>query len=175
MKKLFLFFLVISFVACSGGVEKYAGAINGVASNWESTTETFTGFVENLNSEKEKFNKIKSEMTVPEDASEDMMTKLKGMMSTFAEQGNVFSKLTEQTNGFAKEWQEKSKDLTALKEGLEAGKIEGDVQAKIDGLSDMISTAKEKVGGWEEMLAGASKQISSIYQQYQEMTAAQEG
>ncbi|MBK9582798.1 MAG: hypothetical protein IPO48_13075 [Saprospiraceae bacterium] len=45
-------------------------------------------------------------------------------------------------------WTEKAGAVTALKDGLAAGKIEGDVAAQIADLSGLVTQAGEKVTSW---------------------------
>src|SRR5690606_27253924 len=52
-------------------------------------------------------------------------------------------------NDFVKTWTEKSAEVTALKDGLAAGKLEGDVTAKLADLNGMVTTATENLANWQ--------------------------
>lgn len=172
--------LAITIASCSGGVGKYADAINGLSGDWNATTETVTALVSNVTEATANWNKMKGEMALPEGVTvaEEDAAKLNALRTNYAQVGEGFGGLNNDLATFVNEWTEKAKGLTELTEGLAAGKIEGDVQAKIDGLKGTIEDAKTKAGSWQETLGQLTQQATNIFQQYQSAVSsmtAQEG
>lgn len=160
--------LAITFASCNS-VGKYADAINSLSEDWNATTESVTALVSNVTEATANWNKMKGEMTIPEgvEVAEEDAAKLNALRSNYAEVGEGFGGLNNDLATFVNDWTEKAKGLTELQEGLAAGKIEGDVQAKIDGLKSTVEDAKTKVASWQETIGQLVQQATNIFQQYQ--------
>ena len=159
--------LALSFASCNS-VAKYADSINALSTDWDATTESVTSLVSSVSDATQNWNKMKGEMTLPEgvEASEEDAAKLSSLMQTFTGLGEGFGGMNSDLSAFVNDWTEKAKGLTELKDGLAAGKIEGDVQAKIDGLTGTVEEAKGKVTSWTESLGQMVEQATNTYNQY---------
>lgn len=60
-------------------------------------------------------------------------------------------------------WSEKSEEVTALKDGLDSGKLEGDVDARIADLRTMITTANENLTSWKAEYATIKGNVDSAF------------
>ena len=61
----------------------------------------------------------------------------------------AYAPLQQSINDFATTWTEKSAAVTALKDGLAAGKIEGDVTAQLAELGGLVTTANDNLKAWQ--------------------------
>lgn len=175
MKNLLLFVLPLVLFSCKSGVEAHRAAIEELGTNWDAATTAVTGFAEGLTAEVNSFNSV-SEMTA---LGEDAAKMLKGdAAAKYAEAAKAFTDATAgygaiqaELNDFVGMWTEKSAAVNALKEGLAAGKIEGDVAAQVAELSGLVSKANEGLAGWQAKQAevkaaseAAAETLKSVYE-----------
>lgn len=152
MKKLFLFALPLLMISCKG-VEQYRAGIEELSGNWDNTTKAITDFSGMVSSDLTNYTqalagvkldeavamKLKPEQTAAWDAAQKAVTDALGAYAPF-----------QQTiNDFVTTWTEKSAAVTALKDGLAAGKIEGDVTAQLAELGGMVTTANDNLKAWQ--------------------------
>jgi hypothetical protein len=151
MKKLFLFALPLLLISCKG-VEQYRAGIEELSGNWDNTTKAVTDFSGMVSSDLTNYTKalagvqldemtakkLKPEQTSAWTAAQKAVTDALG----------AYAPLQQNINDFVKTWSEKSADLTALKDGLAAGKIEGDVTAKLAELGGLVTTANDNLTAW---------------------------
>ena len=142
MKKLFLFALPLLLISCKG-VEQYRAGIEELSGNWDNATKALTDFsgtvttdmtnyqaaLTSMNLDESVTKKLKPEQTAAWDAAK------KGVEDALGAYGPFQQKV----NDFIKTWSEKSAEVTALKDGLAAGKIEGDVNANLADLGAMVT------------------------------------
>ena len=84
------------------------------------------------------------------------VSKLKGEAATkwndataaYKAASDAYAPVQAELSDFVTMWTEKGAGVTALKDGLAAGKIEGDVAAQIAELSGLVTQATEKVTAW---------------------------
>jgi hypothetical protein len=152
MKKLFLFALPLLLISCKG-VEQYRAGIEELSGNWDNTTKAvtdFSGMVSNdltgytqalagVQLDEMVAKKLKPEQTAAWDAAQKAVTDALG----------AYAPLQTTINDFVKTWTEKSAAVTALKDGLAAGKIEGDVTAQLADLGAMVTTANDNLKAWQ--------------------------
>ena len=72
-----------------------------------------------------------------------------GLLQPAADAIKAYEPFQQTINDFSTTWTEKSADLTALKDGLAAGKLEGDVAAKTAELNSLVTTATENLANWQ--------------------------
>ncbi|MEN0006801.1 MAG: hypothetical protein AAF798_21785 [Bacteroidota bacterium] len=175
MKKVFLSLVLVSFFACNN-VAQYAEAIGTLSSDWESTTQLVTALTGKISGAQEMLSGLQGQMNLTDEVkgllSEDQLGLVTQYITQFGGFNDVIGNLSSEVFGFVGNWQEKAKDLEALTSGLEAGKIEGDIQAKIAGLSTMVTEAKGKVAGWEETLSGTTSKAQSVFGQFKSIIDA---
>lgn len=159
MKKLLFIALPLFVFSCKPGVEAFRAQIEELATNWDNTTKTVTEFATSLTTEISGLTNAASSMTL----SEDVLKGLKPEMATeYADATTAFSAATAaygpiqaELGEFTKMWVEKTATVNALKDGLAAGKIEGDVKMQIADLTALIAQAGEKLAGWQNKQAEA--------------------
>jgi len=152
MKKLFLFALPLLMISCKG-VEQYRAGIEELSGNWENTTKLITDFqgmvsgdltgytkaLAGVNLDEMVASKLKPEQTAAWEAAQKAVTDALG----------GYAPLQQTINDFVATWTEKSAAVTALKDGLSAGKIEGDVPAQLADLGSMVTTAGDNMKAWQ--------------------------
>ena len=152
MKKLLLFALPLLMISCKG-VEQYRAGIEELSGNWDNTTKAVTEFSGTVSSDLTNYTqalagvkldemvakKLKPEQTAAWDAANKAVTDALG----------AYAPLQQNINDFVATWTEKSASVTALKDGLAAGKIEGDVTAQLADLGGMVTTANDNLKAWQ--------------------------
>lgn len=152
MKKLILFALPLLMISCKG-VEQYRAGIEELAGNWDTTTKAVTDFSGMVSSDLTNYTKalagvqldemtakkLKPEQTAAFEAAQKAVTDALG----------GFAPLQQNINDYVATWTEKSAKVTALKDGLAAGKIEGDVAAQLTELTADVATANENLKAWQ--------------------------
>ncbi len=153
MKKLFfLFALPLLLVSCKG-VEQYKAGIDELATDWDQTTTAITDFSGMVSADLTKYTQSLSDMQLDETAA----AKLKPEQTEALDQAKMavvnalgaYPPLQKNIQEFVSTWTDKSAAVTALKDGLAAGKIEGDVPAQISELSGLVTTANENLTSWK--------------------------
>lgn len=171
MKNLLAIAVFALFLSSCNNVAKYAESINGLSTNWDAATNAATELVNKVNEAQEIFNNNKAQMAIPEgmEVPEEQAAQLNNLKNQYMGYGEQFSAISSEVSGFVSSWQEKAQEMTALKDGLAAGKIEGDVQAKVDELKGQVEEATTKVGTWSEQLEGLKTTATETYNQYKSM------
>jgi hypothetical protein len=153
MKKLLLFALPLFLFSCKSGVESHRMAIEELGTNWDAATTAVTGFSEGLTKDMTSYTEAAASMMLDSAAT----VALKGDAATkWAEATAAYKTATTdayapvqaELNEFVTMWTEKTASVTALKDGLAAGKIEGDIAAQVADLSGLVTQANEKVTSW---------------------------
>ena len=175
MQKFFLFaVLTFVFASCSN-VGKYADAINSLSGEWDSTTGAVVALSEKITTAQSSWNAMQSAMAVTdqmkETLGEDVLGQVTELVAGNAGISSQFGDLSKGVFEFVSNWEEKGKLLTGLKDGLAAGKLEGDPQATIDELTGLVAQGKENLGGWEDTLAGAQSAAQAAMARFTELTS----
>lgn len=152
MKKLLFLALPLLLFSCKG-VEQYRAGIEELAGNWDSTTTTITDFSGMVSAELTKYTNSFAAMQ-PDEATlaglkPEQKSAIESTRMAVVEALKGYPALQKNIKEFVDTWTEKSETLTSLKDGLAAGKIEGDVTAKLSELSGMVTTANENVETWK--------------------------
>ena len=157
MKKLFLFALPLLMISCKG-VEQYRAGIEELSGNWDNTTKSVTDFAGMVSGDLTNYTKALAGVSLDEMTAKKLKPE---QVSAFqaAQKGVTdalggYAPLQQSINDFVKTWSEKSADVTALKDGLAAGKIEGDVTAKLAELGGLVTTAGENLTAWQGTYGG---------------------
>lgn len=171
MKNLLVFLLPMLLIVSCDNIAKHKTAIEELGSKWDETSASVSSFSTMLNGFVNAQNKEIAGFNI----SEEVMKKLSpemlesfegaksGLMESIASFGPLQSSLGELTQG----WSEKAADVQALKDGLAAGKIEGDVAAQVASLTDYMTGATEQFSGLQESFnsaKAASEEKSSAAQ-----------
>lgn len=153
MKKLLLIALPLFVFSCKPGVESHRGAIEELSTSWDSATAAVTEFSNSLtgdiNGYTENATALMLDSVTSASLKGDVATKWAEATSAFkATTSDAYAPVQNELNDFITMWTAKAGEITALKDGLAAGKIEGDVAAKIADLSSLVTQANEKVAAW---------------------------
>ena|SRR5687767_9771996 len=156
MKNLFIFLLPLLLLACKG-VEQHRGAIEELSGNWDATTKAITDFQAEVSNEFTAYTQALAALH-PDDMTRAKMTPVQvsaweASQKTVTDALGAYAPLQKTVSDFVATWSEKSQEVTALKDGLTAGKIEGDVDAKLTELNAMIATANENLAAWKAQYA----------------------
>lgn len=157
MKKLFLFLLpAVLLIACNS-VEKHRAPIEQLSTNWDATTKAITDFQAQVSGDLTTYTQALASVQ-PDDATRAKMTPDKVIVweasqKTVTDALGAYAPLQKTVNDFVVTWTEKSAEVTALRDGLAKGKLEGDVDEKIAELNAMIATANENLNAWKASYA----------------------
>jgi hypothetical protein len=159
MKKLFLLLLPVVLFSCGKGVEQYRAGIEGLAADWDATSTAVTDFTNTLNGDLSSFSQLAGSLRLSEDVQKklkpEQATQWQAAQTAFTQALQAFAPIRTQVAEFTKAWGEKAPEVQALKDGLAAGKLEGDVTAQIAGLTTLVTQAKESLTGWQTAHAAA--------------------
>ena len=152
MKKVLLFALPLFLFSCKSGVDAHKTAIEGLGTSWDAATTAVTGFSESLTKDITSYTESASAMMLDSTAAAalkgDAATKWAEATAAYKAASEGYAPVQTELNDFVTMWTEKAAGVTALKDGLAAGKIEGDVAAQIAELSGLATQATEKVASW---------------------------
>lgn len=138
--------------ACKG-VEQHRGNIEQLSANWDNTTKAVTDFQAMVSADLTNYTKALAAVQ-PDEASRakmkpEQVIAWEASQKTVTDALGAYAPLQQTINDFVATWSAKSAEVTALKDGLQSGKIEGDVDAKIAELNAMIATANENLNAWK--------------------------
>ncbi len=153
MKNLLLLALPLFLFSCKPGVEAHKVAIEELGTNWDAATAAVTGFSESLTKDVTGYTEAATSMILTEEAAKalkpDVAAKYAEATAAYkAATVEAYAPVQTELNDFVTMWTEKAAAVTALKDGLAAGKIEGDVAAQIAELSGLVTQGTEKVTAW---------------------------
>ena len=181
MKKVIAFAAFAVLLAACSNVGKYKPMIEELSANWDNTTSSVTDFVNQVTtvqSDMASMNKdLNVDAAVMENWDEATQSQFSQIQSTASTSMKNLSGLSSEVDAFMTSWQEKSQELQALKDGLETGKLEGDVQGKIASLTAAANDASSKLEGWQTKLAeinasaANAKQMLADFMQNTESTS----
>lgn len=171
MKKLFFFLLPLLVLSCKG-VEQYRAGIEELSGNWDTATKAVTEFSDMVSSDLTNYTKAMAAMQIDEATAKklkpaqvsDWDAAQKGVTDALS----AYAPIQKTVGDFVKTWTEKAADVTALKDGLAAGKIDGDVTAKLTDLTAMVTSANENLTAWkasyDTVKNGASAALTNLQQ-----------
>jgi len=173
MKKLFLFALPLVLLVACKGVEQYRAGIEELSGSWDTTTKAITDFSAMVSNDMTSYTQTAASLPAIDDATAKKMKPEQTAAIEAARKGvtdalSAYAPLQQTINDFVKTWSEKSAEVTQLKDGLAAGKIEGDVSAKLTELNAMVATGNENLKAWEASYAtvkgGAESALAALKQ-----------
>lgn len=156
MKKLFLFALPLLMISCKG-VEQYRAGIEELSGNWDTTTTAVTDFAGMVSTDLTNYTQALAGVAVDDATAKKMkpeqVAAVDAAKKAATDALGAYAPLQQSINDFVKMWSEKSAEVTALKDGLAAGKVEGDVAGKLTELGNMVTTANENLTAWKASYA----------------------
>jgi len=172
MKNLFFFLLPLLLIACKG-VDQYRAPIEELSGNWDTTTKAITDFQAQVSSELTSYTQALAKMQ-PDDATKmkltpDQVGAWENSQKAVTDALGAYAPMQKTINDFVQTWSEKSAEVTALKDGLAAGKIEGDVNAKITELNAMVATGNENLTAWRASYATVKSSVDASFNALQQL------
>lgn len=159
MKKLLFLLLPVVLFSCGKGVEQHRASIETLATDWDATTSAVTEFQNTLNGDLSSFSQLAGSLRLGDDVKmklkPEQVAQWDASQGAFTQALQGFAPIRTQVAEFSKAWGEKAVEVQALKDGLAAGKLEGDVNAKVAELSALVAQAKEQLAGWQAAHAAA--------------------
>lgn len=161
MKKLFFLSLIAITVFSCKNVEQYKAGIEELGTKWDATTAAVTEFSTMVDASTAAFNANFDSLGV----DSVYMSKLKGAdldkvkmaVEAYKTSGAGLTEISTKLAEAKTAWEAKAGEVTALKDGLAAGKLEGDVTAKIAELTNFIATNDTTLTSLKENLAKISE------------------
>ncbi len=165
MKNLIVLLLLASIFSCTNGVESHRASIEELATNWAAATTSVTDFGASVQAAATAQTEKVAAMAIDEAA----FAKLKPEQQTQVTDAKMaaeaatsgFTSILSEVGTFVSDWTTKGAKVTALTEGLAAGKIEGDVTAQIAELTGMITDATGSLETWKTALSAAQATCDS--------------
>jgi len=167
MKRLLIYSFALLFItACDPGVEKYRSEIEGLSSDWEEVSTSITTLLEMIQSTKTNWQTKLDQMSLTDETkakiSEDNLSKLDSLKSTYADFGPQVDGMYSQIQKFAGNWGEQQSQLETLTAGLQEGNIEGDIPGKIQQVKENIDAAKEKMDNWQTTFEALEDELDKV-------------
>jgi hypothetical protein len=166
MKKLFLFALPLVLLVACKGVEQYRPGIEELSGSWDNTTKAITDFSVKVSNDMTAYTQAAASMPALDEATAKKLKPEQTAAIQTAQKGvtdalSQFAPLQQTINDFVTTWSAKSADVTALKDGLAAGKIDGDVAGKLTELNALVATGNENLKAWEASYATIKSNVES--------------
>ncbi len=175
MKNLFAIALPLVFLVACNSVEKHRAGIETLATQWDETTNQVTEFAGTVQAEQASFQQNLAGLVVAEDAmakvKEDKKNLVTEAYASFQNAGASYASISAEIGNFVATWTEKAAEVNALKEGLAAGKLEGDVAAKVAELTTTATEASAQLTTWKEQLEATKSAVAAQQTQYQTVVA----
>ena len=164
MKKVLTFVGFALILAACNNTAKFKPMVDELSSKWDSATSAVTDFATTVKNEQSTLSTAMGSMQVAPEAmtkwDETVKTQYNELQTAAQANTSNLAGISSELDAFVTSWQAKSQELTALKDGIAAGKVEGDVQAKIADLTAAANDATTKLDGWktkfEEVKAAAA-------------------
>ena len=152
MKNLFFFLLLPLLALSCKGVEQYRAGIEELSGKWDTTTKSLTDFSGMVSTDMSNYTKALAAMKLDEATTKklkpEQVQSWEAAQKIATDALSQYVPLQKTISDYIKTWTEKTKDVNDLKEGLAAGKLEGDVTAKIAELNTMVSGGEENLKAW---------------------------
>ncbi len=175
MKKLSLFLLPLLMFACKG-VEQHRASITELSANWDNTTKAITDFQAMVSTDLTNYTKVLASMQ-PDDMTRAKMKPeqvivWEASQKTVTDALGAYAPLLKTINDFQATWTAKTAEVTALRDGLQAGKLDGNPDAKIAELNAMIATANENLNAWKASYSTVRGSVDAAFAGLKQGTGA---
>lgn len=172
MKKVLAFVAFALFFASCSNVAKFKPLIEELSANWDTATASVTDFSTNLQtSQSDWMNTLNTMQLAPESMAkwkDDAKNKYAEIQTSAQASTTNFAGIASELDAFIGDWQAKGTELQALKDGLAAGKLEGDVEGSITNLTSVANEATTKLAEWTTKFEEAKTSATSVKQMFDE-------
>jgi len=170
MKKLLAIALPLTFLVACNSVEKHRASIETLGTEWDNTTAMVTEFAASVQAEQAAFQMAADSNKVADDVAaklkEDKKTMLMDAYNAYTTAGAGYAAINDEVSAFVATWTENAAKVQALKDGLAAGKIDGDVAAQVAELNTVLTDAGTKLGEWKTKFEEAKKAVADSQTAY---------
>lgn len=175
MKKSLFAIVLLTILSCQNNIDQYRVGIEELSSKWDLTATSVNNLSEMLTTESNAFTSMMSNMNVEDETLSKLSTeeqaKIKAAKQSYTAAGSGFGEMKTTLEAFTTEWTTKAAEVTALKEGLTSGKLEGDVAAKLADLTTFITDTDTKVSEWTQKLEATKTAIAANHSNYTSVVA----
>lgn len=172
MKKVSIFLLFVSLIACKN-VEQYRAGIEELGAKWDAATASVTELSGMAEAENKTFATMTDSLMVDSTAfaklAPAVQTQITDAKATFTNAGAGYASLLSDLSTFSTEWSAKAAEVTALKDGLAGGKLDGDVAGKIAELTNYVSEAESKIATLKETFKNVKESVTNGYVNYKNL------
>ncbi|HYD90819.1 MAG TPA: hypothetical protein VEA37_04945 [Flavobacterium sp.] len=166
MKNLFFLLLPLFIISCKG-VEQHRASIDELSAKWDAATKEITDHKTMVSSDLTNYTQALAALQ-PDEATKAKMkpeeiTAMDASHKVVTDALNAYPTHLKTISDFEATWNEKAEEVTALKDGLAAGKMEGDVNAKITELNAMVATANENLTAWKAAYATIKSTVETAF------------
>jgi hypothetical protein len=165
MKKILVFLFAIALFASCKNVEQYKTGITDLTTKWDAATTTVTELSTMLEASKAaqmaSFDSLHIDSTFLSKLKGADLEKVNAAVTAYQSSGAGLTEATTKLAEIKSTWDAKSTEVSALKDGLAAGKLEGDVAAKITELTTFITNSEATVTSIKDIIAKSSEGSTS--------------
>ncbi|MCB0518243.1 MAG: lipoprotein [Lewinellaceae bacterium] len=170
MKKVLAFAGFALILAACNNTAKFKPMVDELSSKWDSATSAVTEFATTVKNDQSAWMSSMNSMQVAPEAmtkwDEAVKTQYNELQTSAQANTSNMAGISSELDAFVSSWQAKSQELQSLKEGIAAGKVEGDVQAKIADLTAAANDATTKLEGWKTKFAEVKAAAAAAQQQF---------
>lgn len=168
MKNLLVIFSSLLVIAACSNVDQFRAPIEALTSDWEKATTSVTEVGSMIGAAQSSLMSLKDSLVVDpsKKMSAEATASMDSLKNAFTSQVDGLSGLASEVTTFATSWEEMSGKLAALKDGLAAGKLEGDVMAQLDELKNAAMDAGTKVEAWTTKLNESKAAAMAAYEMF---------
>jgi hypothetical protein len=178
MKIIPLYLSLCAFFLLGGctNLEQYQEPVNELVSNWQSVTQRAGDFAGKLMIGQKNTGGMIMKMRVPEniDLGDEGRQQAETFITEARSHFEKFDSFNDEMAEFMDAWEEQSDELAELQEGLEAGELNGDIPSQISHLQERLSSAQQKLAGWETELEATTAGVKSAYTSFMGLLPKQE-
>ncbi len=161
MKKILVFLFAIALFASCKNAEQYKAGITDLTTKWDAATaavgELSTMLEASKAAQMASFDSLHIDSTFMSKIKGADLDKVKTAVTAYQSSGAGLMEASTKLDEIKSTWDAKSAEVTALKDGLAAGKLEGDVAAKLTELTAFITNTEASVGSIKDMVAKTSE------------------
>jgi len=171
MRTLLLFSAIaLAFVSCKN-MEKFRAPIEGLTTNWDSTTSMLTDFISTLQNAQQELQSKYAQLTIPEGValSEESAQQFADLKKNYNLHLGDLTELGQEVNDFVSDWQSQADNLTALKNDLSTGALGSETMEKVENLESTVESAKTSVEDWQGELEDVRENTDGLVEQFRAM------
>jgi hypothetical protein len=165
MKKVLVFLFAIAIFASCKNVEQYKAGITDLSTKWEAASATVSGLSTMLDASKAaqmaSFDSLKIDSTFMAKLKGADLDKVKAAVTAYQSSGAGLTEAATKLAEIKSTWDAKSTEISALKDGLAAGKLEGDVTAKLNELTAFLASNETAISTIKDMVTKSSEGSTS--------------